>query len=85
MKWKSLKTTANKKILEGADSGDPPRPLIIWKDFVRKREREEKKKGSTRRSMGLKKCCMKPHTSGYKSWNQRFTKPFKAGKVLRDS
>lgn len=45
MNWKKLKTTANKKIPEGTHSGDPPQPLIIWKDFIRKREREERKKG----------------------------------------
>lgn len=43
MNWKNVKTAANKKILEGTDSGDPPWPLITWKDFIRKREREEKK------------------------------------------
>ena len=38
----NLKTTANKKILEGTESIDPPQPLIMWKDFIRKREGKER-------------------------------------------
>lgn len=54
----NLKTTANKKILEGTESIDPPQPLIMWKDFIRKREGKERKENDL---PGLQSCTKGPY------------------------